>query len=135
MLPLKKNHKQHLTRLALSALALVLGLIFWARAYHAALDLYLTPSELHGPIPQNIRLGGHIVPGSISFPPSGGVTFLIADTESQIPVVSAEAPPSLFQEGVETIALGHFDGHTFTASELFVKHDQNYRTKKDPPCS
>lgn len=134
MLPLKKNHKQQLSRLALSALALVLGLIFWARAYHTALDLYLTPSELHGPTAQNIRLGGHIVPGSISFTPSGGVAFIISDTQSQIPVIYAGAPPSLFQEGIETIALGHFDGYTFTAAELFVKHDQNYRTKKEPPC-
>lgn len=136
MLPFRAPHKKKALKIIVSAVALVLSLILWARAYQEAFDLYRTPSQIHNTSPvQRIRLGGHIVSGSIKYEPSHRVTFMLTDDKTAIPVEYIGVPPSLFQEGVQAIALGDFDGCKFVAKELFVKHDQNYRIKKDALCS
>lgn len=136
MLPFHTPHKKKFLKIIISAAALILSLILWAKAYREAFDLYQTPSQISHAAPmQHIRLGGHIVAGSIKYHQSHGVSFRLADEQVEIAVEYTGVPPSLFQEGVQAIALGDFDGTKFIAKELFVKHDQNYRIKKDRLCS
>lgn len=136
MLPFRPPHKKKVLKIIISAVALVLSLILWARAYQEAFDLYRTPSQIPRDIPvQRIRLGGYIVPESINYELSHRISFLLADDAAEITVEYTGVPPSLFHEGIQAIALGDFDGKKFIAKELFVKHDQNYHIKKDRLCS
>lgn len=135
MLPFRQSQQHKALKIMTSCLALMAGMLLWVKAYQSAFDLYKTPSEL-GTVPENnLRLGGSISPGSIKYLEDHGVVFALADAEKSIVISYQGTLPSLFQEGVQAIAVGNYDGQQFLAKELFVKHDQNYRLKKAPSCS
>jgi len=95
-----------------------------------ALVYYLTPTELaargEAAIGQSVRLGGLVLPGSVSGSATD-LTFVLTDGETEVTVHSTVAPTSSFREGVGAVvegALGE-DG-VFEADEVLVKHDENY---------
>ena len=97
----------------------------------SALVYYLTPSELlargEAGVGQTVRLGGQVVPGSISGPATD-LTFAITDGDTEITVNSTVAPTRSFREGSGAVVEGQLgeDG-TFTATQVIVKHDENYQ--------
>ena len=95
-----------------------------------ALVFYLTPTELlaRGDAARGevVRLGGLVEPGSVSGPATD-LTFVMTDGESRITVHSATAPTELFREGIGVVVEGSLDdGGVFQASQVLVKHDENY---------
>lgn len=97
----------------------------------SALVYYLTPSELlargEAGVGQTVRLGGQVVPGSISGPATD-LTFAITDGDTEMTVHSTVAPTRSFREGSGAVVEGQLgeDG-TFTATQVIVKHDENYQ--------
>jgi len=95
-----------------------------------ALVYYLTPTELaargEAAIGQSVRLGGLVLPGSVSGSATD-LTFVLTDGETEITVHSSVAPTSSFREGAGAVVEGAMgpDG-VFEADEVLVKHDENY---------
>jgi len=95
-----------------------------------ALVYYLTPTELaargEAAIGQSVRLGGLVLPGSVSGSATD-LTFVLTDGETEITVHSSVAPTSSFREGAGAVVEGvlGLDG-VFEADEVLVKHDENY---------
>jgi cytochrome c-type biogenesis protein CcmE len=95
-----------------------------------ALVYYLTPTELaargEAAIGQSVRLGGLVLPGSVSGSATD-LTFVLTDSETEITVHSTVAPTSSFREGAGAVVEGVLrpDG-VFEADEVLVKHDENY---------
>jgi cytochrome c-type biogenesis protein CcmE len=95
-----------------------------------ALVYYLTPTELaargEAAIGQSVRLGGLVLPGSVSGSATD-LTFVLTDGDTQITVHSSVAPTSSFREGAGAVVEGALrtDG-VFEADEVLVKHDENY---------
>jgi cytochrome c-type biogenesis protein CcmE len=95
-----------------------------------ALVYYLTPTELaargDAAIGQSIRLGGLVLPGSVSGSATD-LTFVLTDGDTQVTVHSSVAPTSSFREGAGAVVEGALrpDG-VFEAEEVLVKHDENY---------
>ncbi len=74
------------------------------------------------------RLGGQVVPGSISDDESS-VTFSVTDGKKTIVVVHQGAPQQLFQEGIGVVVEGTWDGVVFSSDSMIIKHDEQYRTE------
>jgi len=74
------------------------------------------------------RLGGQVVPGSISDDDSA-VTFSLTDGKKTIVVVHQGAPQQLFQEGIGVVVEGTWDGVVFSSDSMIIKHDEQYRTE------
>jgi cytochrome c-type biogenesis protein CcmE len=99
----------------------------------SALVYYLTPTELlergEAGIGQTVRLGGQVKPGSISVD-SGDLTFVLTDGVTEILVYASESMPTRsFREGTGAVVEGRLDDHgeTFEATQVIVKHDENYQ--------
>lgn len=74
------------------------------------------------------RLGGQVVPGSISNDEST-VTFSVTDGKQTIVVVHQGAPQQLFQEGIGVVVEGTWNGAIFSSDSMIIKHDEQYRTE------
>ena len=74
------------------------------------------------------RLGGQVVPGSISDDEST-VTFSVTDGKKTIVVVHQGAPQQLFQAGIGVVVEGTWDGEVFSSDSMISKHDEQYRTE------
>ncbi|WP_019026341.1 cytochrome c maturation protein CcmE [Colwellia piezophila] len=126
----------------------VAGLVLYALSQN--IDLFFTPSEitqgkketgLKPSIGQRIRIGGLVVPGSVSRDPDSlKVSFKLSDMT--MPIVFKDSDimitvyydgilPDLFREGQGIVANGRLAEHAPTglsieASEVLAKHDENY---------
>jgi cytochrome c-type biogenesis protein CcmE len=94
-----------------------------------ALVYYVTPTELlarENPGGETVRLGGLVKPGSIQGE-APDLTFVLTDGTTEITVRALAAPTRSFREGVGAVVEGRLmtDGR-FEASEVIVKHDENY---------
>lgn len=74
------------------------------------------------------RLGGQVVPGSISSDASG-VQFDVTDGIVTLAVDHRGAPQQLFREGIGVVVEGTWDGSTFHSDSMIIKHDEQYRTE------
>jgi cytochrome c-type biogenesis protein CcmE len=74
------------------------------------------------------RLGGQVVPGSISAN-EGGVRFDVTDGIVTLAVDHRGAPQQLFREGIGVVVEGTWDGSTFNSDSMIIKHDEQYRTE------
>jgi cytochrome c-type biogenesis protein CcmE len=79
---------------------------------------------------ERFRLGGLVKEGSID--KSGKtVSFIITDTDKELPVTYVGILPDLFREGQGVIAEGIMsDGANFSADTVLAKHDENYMPKE-----
>lgn len=97
------------------------------------MNLFITPGYLvsHAETLQNkpIRLGAKVKKGSIKV--AGDKLHFQAydpDTEnSNIHIVFAGVPPSLFKEETWIIAEGQFSNNTVLADRILAKHDESYQ--------
>ncbi|MEM6532017.1 MAG: cytochrome c maturation protein CcmE [Myxococcota bacterium] len=101
---------------------------------------YWEPQELlakgEAGIGKPVRLGGVVKNGSVNYdeqtldlrfgvgiaPEEGGPTVLVNATG---------APPQMFREGIGVVVEGKYDGKTFNAERVLVKHSNEYRAPED----
>lgn len=92
---------------------------------------FQSPSDVASsdiPEGKRFRLGGLVVPGSVSRDPDSlKVSFQVTDNQENITVNFEGILPDLFREGQGVIANGSLTGAgQFTAHEVLAKHDENY---------
>lgn len=94
---------------------------------------FLTPGELLAKGTRGmdvpVRLGGQIVPGSVSWDAERlDLRFRVTDGSRDVPVRASGAPPQMFRPGIGVIVEGRFhkDG-VFQATNLMVRHSNEYR--------
>ncbi len=97
--------------------------------------LYLEPREALDqrdelPDGEAFRLGGWIVPGSLS-DGGGTLTFEVTDFAEVIPVRTGATPPQLFGEDIPVLLDGAFEGDTFVATGIILRHEENYQPPED----
>jgi cytochrome c-type biogenesis protein CcmE len=144
------RRKKRLTIVAsvLIGIAIVAGLVLYALSQN--IDLFYTPSEitigkketgLKPSVGQRIRIGGLVVPGSVSRDSESlKVSFKLSDmampiefkdSDPMVTVYYEGILPDLFREGQGIVANGSLEQHPVTglsiaASEVLAKHDENY---------
>jgi cytochrome c-type biogenesis protein CcmE len=94
---------------------------------------YMTPAEAiesraDFPDGRRFRLSGVVVPGSVE-PLDSGARFEAIDVEGQtrISVVHTKSPPQLFQENIQVVLEGSWNGQEFHSDFMLIKHDEEYR--------
>ena len=105
----------------------VVVLVVLMVSLNANLVYFNTPTELADQEPgeERLRLGGQVVPGSVT-DTTTGVTFEVTDGREAVTVVYLGAPQQLFQEGIGVVVEGIWDGSAFHSDSMLVKHDENY---------
>ena len=94
---------------------------------------FLTPGEVlaKGVVGDPIRLGGQVVPGTVSWNAERlDLRFRLQDEEGgkSIEVHATKAPPQMFVEGIGVIVEGRLTaGGVFESDNLMVKHSNEYR--------
>jgi len=127
---MKTRHK----KLAIIAGALALVGVIAAlvlNALNSNIALYVSPTDvLAGKAPQGkaFRIGGLVKEGSVTRAADGlTISFVVTDTEADLPVSYRGILPDLFKEGKGVVAQGRMEGTSrFVASEVLAKHDENY---------
>lgn len=97
---------------------------------NGSLVYYKTTSELvadPGLQGERLRLGGLVVPASVSRRPDG-VSFVLTDGVHEVPVINSEQPRGVFTEGQGALVEGVLgsDG-VFRSDLLLVKHGNEYK--------
>ncbi|MEQ9191102.1 MAG: cytochrome c maturation protein CcmE [Alphaproteobacteria bacterium] len=100
-------------------------------AFEDSLVFFYSPSDLASGVASGdrvIRLGGLVADGSVEqLSESGGVRFVVTDTQTSLPVVYIGVLPDLFREGQGIVAQGRLDPTgVFRADEVLAKHDETY---------
>ena len=97
---------------------------------------FLTPQELLAKGTEGVgvpvRLGGQVKPGSVKWDAQSlDLRFTVTDGGGEMPVRSTGAPPQMFRDGMGVIVEGRVgNGGVFEASNLMVKHSNEYRAPK-----
>jgi cytochrome c-type biogenesis protein CcmE len=96
---------------------------------------FLTPKELLAKgsdgIGVPVRLGGQVKPGSTKWDAKTlDLRFTVTDGAKEVPVKSTGAPPQMFRDGMGVIVEGSFQSGVFQATNLMVKHSNEYRAPK-----
>ncbi len=109
------------------AAIVVVVLVVLVVSLNSSLVYFNTPTELaeQGPDDGRLRLGGQVVPGSVTDTTSG-VTFEVTDGREVVTVVHTGTPAQLFQEGIGVVVEGTWNGHEFHSDTMLVKHDESY---------
>ena len=96
---------------------------------------FLTPKELLAKGSEGVgvpvRLGGQVKPGSTKWNANTlDLRFTVTDGAGDIPVKSTGAPPQMFRDGMGVVVEGRFQHGLFQATNLMVKHSNEYRAPK-----
>ncbi len=133
-LPTAKRRKKNPLP-TLLALAVLLGLSAFIvfGNLNKSLEYYDTPTEYSQravqPKGREMRLGG-LVKGVKYDPQTLKLSFIITDGGASFPVKYTGAVSDLFKENQGVVVRGKFDSNTFMASELVVKHSEEYKAPK-----
>lgn len=115
-------------------LAVLVGTLLFGNL-NGNLVYYLEPGEAvaqRADLPDGTRfqLGGLVVPDTVVGVP-GLVRFEVGSSSgpdaTRIPVEYRGAPAQLFGAGIGVVLEGSWQGATFSADTMKVKHDENYR--------
>ena len=96
----------------------------------ANINYFYTPTEVleAAPLGENLRLGGYVKQGSITYLEDGKVRFVLTDGNAEIRVHYANLLPALFAEGEAAVVNGKLQTATLLiARQVLAKHDENYR--------
>lgn len=110
------------------------ALIFVIVNFRQQIVFFYSPTELRSLENQaqikdkQIRIGGLVVEKTVKKIDALTTSFTISDLDSEVNVTYSGLVPDLFREKQGVIAKGRFDAEKnyFIASELLVKHDENY---------
>jgi cytochrome c-type biogenesis protein CcmE len=94
---------------------------------NSSLVYFSTPTEMTDQEAgdSRMRLGGQVVPGSVT-ETTQGVSFQVTDGREAVAVVHVGAPQELFREGIGVVVEGVWDGSNFHSDTMLVKHDEQY---------
>ncbi len=97
---------------------------------------FLTRKELLAKGPEGdgvpVRLGGQVKPGSTKWDANTlDLRFTVTDGSGDIPVKSTGAPPQMFRDGMGVVVEGRYQHGLFQATNLMVKHSNEYRAPED----
>ena len=117
----------------LGAIAVLAGFLLFGNL-NQNLVYNLTPTEAVAQkagmvADQRFRLGGLVAEGSV-VRTEGQVRFALVDGTTSVPVVYSGAPAQLFAAGIGAVVEGSWQGDTFSADTMLVKHDENYQPPK-----
>jgi cytochrome c-type biogenesis protein CcmE len=123
--------------LAISVLGvagLLLGILFVGNI-NGNLVYFLTPQEALAQRAdfdegRRFQIGGLVRDGSVETT-NDGLRFIVASGPAEVPVAYRGAPAQLFQAGIGVVLEGAWDGDTFRADTMIIKHDENYRPPED----
>lgn len=113
-------------------IVLIAGGLGWVgfQGLAGSLVYYKTPTELlrDGRTGERVRVGGLVVPGSVSRE-TDAIRFVVTDGTSRITVVGTGGVPRSFRAGQGVVVEGALleDG-AFHAETVLVKHNEEYRT-------
>ncbi len=98
---------------------------FWEPA-----DLIAAGEEAYGP---QIRLGGVVKEGTLSFDEEGQVVRLtVKDETAEVKIVAKGAPPAMLREGIGVVVEGTMTPEgVFETERLMVKHSNEYKAPTD----
>ena len=122
----------------LGGATVILGVFAWLLfgGLEKNMVFFLTPKELLAKGTEGVgvpvRLGGQVKPGSVKWDAQAlDLRFTVTDGGGEIPVRSTGAPPQMFRDGMGVIVEGRVgSGGVFEASNLMVKHSNEYRAPK-----
>jgi cytochrome c-type biogenesis protein CcmE len=79
---------------------------------------------------RRFQIGGLVQDGSVETT-DGGLRFVVTSGPATVPVAYRGAPAQLFRAGIGVVLEGAWDGDTFRADTMIIKHDENYRPPDD----
>ena len=124
-----KSRHQRMLGIGLGLLLVCGALFFVLNAFQSNLVFFFTPTQVvAGEAPKDgpFRVGGLVKAGSVQRD-GMAVSFVVTDTQREVPVRYVGLLPDLFKEGKGVVAQGRLDaGRLFVASEVLAKHDENY---------
>ena len=127
----RKQRRLVLIGSALTVLAIAVALVL--NAMRDSIVFFSSPSEVaekHVAAGKRFRLGGMVLPGSVTRGNNLQVGFIVTDGNARIPVNYHGALPDLFREGQGVVTEGKLDaGGTFVADTVLAKHDETYMPK------
>mgnify|MGYP002672067969 CR=1 FL=1 len=126
---MKLRHKKLIIiAVALAILGAIAALVL--NALNSNIAFYISPTDIAaGKAPKNkvFRLGGMVKNESVKREANSlKVSFVVTDTETDIPVIYQGILPDLFSEGKGVVAQGRIENNVFVAQEVLAKHDENY---------
>jgi len=125
MAGLKKKRRIQMVVAGMMLIVMATGLMGYA--FQDGIEFFRSPTQVSEDMPtpdERFRLGGLIKEGS--WVKGDTHSFVITDTNMEIPVVYTGILPDLFDEGQGTIATGQLINGEFVASEVLAKHDEEY---------
>lgn len=132
MIKEKKLNQKQRRLIFVGAIAMIslLSLAFALNSFRENIVFFYSPSELHkvSKVSRKIRVGGMIKEGSVIKFDALNTEFTITDYEQDLKIRYYGLLPDLFREGQGVVAKGFLNENKteFLASELLVKHDENY---------
>ncbi len=139
-----KNQNKRLLMIAVFGALLVCGAALVLSALKDGAQFFYNPGEVlvEGFVPESdaIKIGGLVVPGSISKDDNLTTTFDIVDFPEEgetartdinrVKVIYVGVLPDLFAEGDGVVVSGRLTDQVLEASEVLAKHDENYQPVK-----
>ncbi|GGK13389.1 cytochrome c-type biogenesis protein CcmE [Deinococcus malanensis] len=120
------------TVLGITALLGLAGFIAFGNL-NRSLEYFVTPTEYQQQAAQlqgrPVRIGG-LVKAVKYDPQSLDLRFTVTDGSASFPVQYRGAVSDLFKENQGVVVRGEFEGQTFQARELIVKHSEQYDVPK-----
>lgn len=120
--------------IALSTGLLAAAFLLFLAAMRDNIVFFHTPTDLlTGKVAAgtHVRVGGLVEKGSVERQANGlDVAFRVTDGNRSLPVRYTGILPDLFREEQGVVAEGALDRHTFNATTILAKHDENYMPRE-----
>ena len=131
------RRKQRLVAVSSVGVLLAAAIGFMLYALQDSIDVFYTPTEviqgktktgIKPVVGQRLRIGGLVVPGSVSRDEETlAVSFDLMDTGPIVTVQFNGSLPDLFREGQGIVATGILEpNNLIVAHEVLAKHDEEY---------
>jgi cytochrome c-type biogenesis protein CcmE len=128
----RKQRRLVLIGSGIGVLAIAVGLVL--SAFKDSIVFFNSPTDIveKKVAPgTRVRLGGLVLPGTLTRGDALQVRFEVSDGKTQIPVSYQGILPDLFREGQGVVTEGALEpGGTFKASSVLAKHDETYMPKE-----
>ena len=131
MKTLKKRRRVQVVLITVLALVLATGLIGYAM--RDGINFFRSPSQVIAEPPaaaEVFRIGGLVEEGTLVRGQGETVTFSVTDGGASVPVSFTGVLPDLFAENQGMIGTGSYENGVFKATEILVKHDEDYMPKE-----
>jgi len=135
--------RYRLAALAVLGVASVLLGVLFVGNINGNLVYFLTPDEALAQKAdfaddRRFQIGGLVQDDSVESTPDGLRFVVVSGTEPDaavVPVAYEGSPAQLFRPGIGVVLEGSWNGGTFAADTMIVKHDENYRPPQSKPAA